>query len=143
MKILPKGDLGIETTLDARQWEIFTVQPVQQTEDCAVSWAPIGLGHMLNSGGAILDVGRLGDVGVDGSGVEDGAKRIQADIATRGPGNFVSYCQPRPSSVLIRNALIPKQLDFNYDPQSGLLEFDLPPETIEGKAHLVTLIWEI
>jgi len=143
MKILPKGDSGIETNLDPRQWEIFTVQPVQQTEDSTVSWAPIGLGHMLNSGGAILDVGRLGDVGVDGSGAEDGARKIQADLTTRGPGNFVSYCQPRPSSVLIRNALTPKQLDFNYDPQSGLLEFDLPPETIEGKAHLVTLIWEI
>lgn len=134
LEILANGGSTVETTINARDWEIFTVQPVQQTEDSAVSWAPIGLKNMLNSGGAILDVGPL----VEGETSND----IQADITTRGPGNFVSYCQPRPSSVLIRNGLTSKQLDFHHDHQKGLLEFDLPPETIEGKAHYVTVIWE-
>jgi len=142
LKVLPTGGSAIEIVLDPRDWEIFTVQPVQQTEDSTVRWAPIGLGHMLNSGGAILDVGRLGDAEPNGPQGEDDFKRIQADITTRGPGYFVSYCQPRPSSVLIRNGLAPKQLKFHHDPKSGLLEFDLPPETIEGKAHLVTVVWE-
>ena len=87
---------------------------------------------MLNSGGAILDVGHLAD---------DGTK-TQADITTRGPGHFVSYCQPPPSNVLIRNGLTPKQVNFRHDPETGLLEFDLPTETIDGKAHHVTVIWE-
>jgi hypothetical protein len=138
LKVLPKGGSAIETTLDPRDWEIFTIQPVQQTENSSVRWAPIGLGHMLNSGGAILDVGRLGSRGEED---DDADERVHAEITTRGPGSFVSYCQPRPSSVLIRNGLTPKQLDFHHNPQSGLLEFDLPPETIEGKAHLVTVIW--
>lgn len=132
LEILPKGGSAIERTIDPRDWEIFTVQPVQQTEHSAVSWAPIGLSNMLNSGGAILDVGHLAD---------DGTK-TQADITTRGPGHFVSYCQPPPSNVLIRNGLTPKQVDFRHDPQTGLLEFDLPTETIDGKAHHVTVIWE-
>jgi len=141
LEVLSDGGSTIETTLDPRDWEIFTVQPVQekQTEDptSTVRWAPIGLGHMLNSGGAILDVGRLIDSEGDGD-----AKLIQADITTRGPGYFVSYCHPRPSSVLIRHGLSPKQLEFTHDPESGLLEFDLPSETLEGKAHLVTVVWE-
>jgi raffinose synthase len=143
LKVLPMGGSAIETTLDPRGWEIFTIQPVQQqqTEKFYVQWAPIGLGHMLNSGGAILDVGRLGSRGDDAA--DDDDERIHAEITTRGPGSFVSYCHPRPSSVLIRNAgvVAPKQLDFRHHPESGLLEFDLPPETIEGKAHLVTVIW--
>jgi len=134
IKILPNGTSSIETSIDPRDWEIFTVQPVQEIQDSSVSWAPIGLSNMLNSGGAILDVGQLGNA--------DGSKRIQADITTRGPGNFVSYCQPRPTSILVRNGLTSKHLDFNHDHESGILEFDLPEETIEGKAHYVTVVWE-
>lgn len=150
LTVLPDGKEAIETTLEPRDWEIFTIQPVQQTKHndfSSVSWAPIGLGHMLNSGGAIIDVGRLGEVTDDemDSSLQangSGFKGIQADTTVRGPGSFVSYCQPRPSNVLIRNGLSFKQVDFRHDPESGLLEFDLPSETIEGKAHLVTVIWE-
>jgi len=136
LKVLSNGMSAIEKTISSRDWEIFTVQPVQETQDSSVSWAPIGLSNMLNSGGAILDVGQLSTV--DSSGNE----RIQADITTRGPGNFVSYCQPRPTSILVRNGLTTKHLDFQHDHESGMLEFDLPEETIEGKAHYVTVIWE-
>lgn len=140
LEVLPNGAAAIETTLDPREWEIFTVQPVQQTKDSTVRWAPIGLGHMLNSGGAILEVGQL--IGGSDSAMEGAPKRIQADMFTRGPGYFVSYCQPRPSNVVIRSGLVPKQVEFRHDPQTGLLEFELPPETIEGKAHHVTVQWE-
>jgi len=136
LTVLPEGGSAIQTSLEPRDWEIFTIQPVQETEDSAVRWAPIGLGHMLNSGGAILDVDRL-SVGDDGN-----EKRIQAHLTTRGPGSFVAFCQPRPSSVMIRSGLAPKSLEFQHNPQSGVLEFKLPPETIEGKAHFVTVVWE-
>eukprot|EP00536_Pseudo-nitzschia_multiseries_P007832 jgi/Psemu1/256612/estExt_Genewise1Plus.C_1890006 len=145
LQILPTGDSTIETVLEQREWEVHTVQPVQRNDDLGVQWAPIGLGKMLNSGGAIIEVGRI--VETDSSREDRIAtptqrKSLQADIITRGPGSFVSYCQPRPSSVLIRNGLATKQLDFEHDGEIGLLEFDLPPETIEGKAHYVTVVWE-
>jgi len=145
LTVLPDGGSAIERTLEPRDWEIFTIQPVQRIEDdpsSAVRWAPIGLGRMLNSGGAVLDVGRLRDDENGGTG--SGAKRIiRSDTTVRGPGSFVSYCQPRPSNLLIRNiGPSPKRLEFRHDPLTGLLEVDLPPETIDGKAHLVTVIWE-
>ena len=157
MQLLPTGDSTIETVLEHREWEVHTVQPVQRNEDFGVQWAPIGLGKMLNSGGAIIDVAHLAETDDVTRGDEDDRiatatiyihrKRLQADITTRGPGYFVSYCQPRPSHVLIRNGLVAstsstKQLDFQHDGLSGLLEFDLPPETIEGNAHYVTVVWE-
>mmetsp|Transcript_21000 Transcript_21000/g.45780 ORF Transcript_21000/g.45780 Transcript_21000/m.45780 type:complete len:1019 (-) Transcript_21000:67-3123(-) len=158
MQLLPSGDSTIETVLEQREWEVHTVQPVQRNDDFGVQWAPIGLGKMLNSGGAIIDVARLAETDDATRGHKNDSiaattttsaerKRLQADITTRGPGYFVSYCQPRPSHVLIRNGLVTstistKQLDFQHDGQSGLLEFDLPPETIEGKAHYVTVVWE-
>merc|ERR1712157_635143 len=97
----PDGSSAIETTLEPRDWEIFTIQPVQQAENVlssVVNWAPIGLGHMLNSGGAVIDVGRLREVEDDDDmdstvrGNGNGSKRIQADATVRGPGSFVSYC---------------------------------------------------
>jgi len=151
LQILPTGGSSIESPLEPREWEIFTIQPVQINDDddssFSVRWAPIGLGDMLNSGGALIHVGRLLDEEEIDGGRGDGTqqtKRTQADITARGPGGFVSYCQPRPSHVLIRNdGLSPtKPLDFHHDGETGLLEFDLPPETIEGKAHHVTVLWE-
>mmetsp|Transcript_13249 Transcript_13249/g.37288 ORF Transcript_13249/g.37288 Transcript_13249/m.37288 type:complete len:1115 (+) Transcript_13249:192-3536(+) len=149
LQILPTGDSTIEIALKQREWEIHTVQSVQLSEDFTVEWAPIGLGKMLNSGGAVIDVGRIVETNVarkDGRNdlieAHSQRNRLQADITTRGPGSFVSYCQPRPSCVLIRNGLATKQLDFEHDGESGLLEFELPPETIEGKAHYVTVVWE-
>ena len=66
-----------------------------------------------------------------------------ADVMTRGPGRFVSYCQPRPSQVTIHDGTeSAPHIGFHYDKESGLLEFDLPPEPIEGRAHRVTVTWE-
>jgi len=138
LEVLSSGSLSIETKLDPREWEIFTIQPVQELK--SIQWAPIGLGDMLNSGGAILDVGRLNEEKLE----EDisPSNRIQADITARGPGRLVSFCQPRPSAVILRDGLAPKELEFSHNLESGLLELDLPEETIEGKAHLVSVIWE-
>lgn len=142
LQILPHGSSEIEVEVEHREWELFTVQPVQHAR--GIEWAPIGLGDMLNTGGAIVDVGPIIETNVPqfGRNTTQWEKGWQADITTRGPGNFVSYCQPCPTLVLVHNGLTTKTIDFEHHRQSGLLEFDLPPELIEGKAHHVTVVWE-
>ena len=148
LQVLPTGDSTIETVLPQNEWEIYTIQPVQQNKKSDIHWAPIGLGHMLNSGGALTDVGTLRTI-------DD--VTTKADISCRGPGTFVSYCQPRPFQVIIHHddddddddddtngsSDGHHQLDFRYNKINGLLEFDLPPERNErGAAHHVTVVWE-
>lgn len=149
MQLLDTGDCTIETDLEQREWEIYTVQSIQRNDDFSVQWAPIGLGSMLNSGGALIDVGPLEEttittntVGYENAGII--MKRIiTADVKTRGPGLFVAYCQPRPSQVMIYDGTgsVP-HIAFRHDKESGMLEFDLPSEPIEGKAHHVVVTWE-
>ena len=145
LQVLSTGDSTIETVLSQNEWEIYTIQPVQQNKKSNIHWAPIGLGHMLNSGGALTDVGAIRTI-------DDVI--TTADISCRGPGTFVSYCQPRPSQVIIyhddddddtngSSDHNHHQLDFRYNKTNGLLEFDLPTEANErGAAHHVTVIWE-
>ena len=48
LQVLPTGDSTIETVLPQNEWEIYTIQPVQQSKKSDIYWAPIGLGHMLS-----------------------------------------------------------------------------------------------
>ena len=147
LQVLPTGDSTIDTELDHREWEIFTIEPVQQYKH--ISWAPIGLGDMMNSGGALTHVGPLEHTTttknstIDGSA--DGAWRqtTTAEISTRGPGRFVAYCNPAPSSIMIDDGVaVPSELSFSYQAETGQLEFHLPHEAREGKAHQVTVVWD-
>ena len=84
----------IEATLDPKQWEIVTFVSVRQEEfegAGGISWAPIGLADMLNSGGSILDSTEFANI--------DGGKRASTIITTRGPGRFIAYCRPEPSQI--------------------------------------------
>ena len=164
LQVLSTGDSTIETVLEQNEWEIYTIQPVQQNKNkkSNIHWAPIGLGNMLNSGGALTDVGTLQEqistTDVTPTTSIDDVITTTADISCRGPGTFVSYCQPRPSQVIIHHdddnndddtngssSDNHHKLDFSYNKINGLLEFDLPlPETIErgSTAHHVTVVWE-
>jgi hypothetical protein len=148
LNVLGTGDSTIETRLEPRQWEIFTIEPVQQNG--YVKWAPIGLADMLNSGGAVIRAGLLEQTlttmnSTVGEDAGDGFWRqtTTAEITARGPGRFVGYCSPAPSSIMIDNdSGIPSKLDFSHDEESGLLEFILPFETKDGVAHQVTVVWD-
>mmetsp|Transcript_10037 Transcript_10037/g.17789 ORF Transcript_10037/g.17789 Transcript_10037/m.17789 type:complete len:1055 (-) Transcript_10037:2199-5363(-) len=147
-QVLPSGETTTDISLQPHEWEIFTVEPVQQSG--FVKWAPIGLGDMLNSGGALLHVGPLEETTTTtnstfGEDAGDGWWRqtTTAEIETRGPGRFVAYCQPAPSSIIVDDgSSIPSHLDFSYDDESGLLEFTLPIEPKEGNHHKVTVAWD-
>jgi len=49
--VLPPG-ASVELSLDVREWELVTLSPLQQLG--AVQWAALGLGGMLNGGGAVV-----------------------------------------------------------------------------------------
>ena len=109
------------------EWEIITIVPVHESRSKGVSWAPIGLGDMLNSGGAVSEV-----TGVVGS---------QATFSSRGPGRFVAYCQPEPSRLsLVDRSNQTTNLQFDYDARSGFLSFVLPSE--KDGPHRLQIAWE-
>eukprot|EP00980_Cylindrotheca_fusiformis_P014543 scaffold3914_cov121-Cylindrotheca_fusiformis.AAC.12 len=144
LEILENGESTIDAPLDSREWEIFTISPVESTDN--VKWAPIGLGDMLNSGGAILHRGDLEEVSTTTNATSDGSLRetTTASVTTRGPGKFTAYCEPAPSAVMIDEGMgsIPSELVFSYDEETKLLEFSLPNEASENGAHQVTVAWD-
>lgn len=137
LDMLESGDSPIEVTLDSRQWDIFTIAPVQSTG--SVKWAPIGLGDMLNSGGAIVSDSGLEEIT---SMAGDDAVRTTAttSFSVRGPGKMVAYCDPCPSNIIMGTDSVSKELAFNYNEETKLLEFMLPEETTS--AHQVTVAWD-
>jgi raffinose synthase len=140
LQVLDNGDEQVETPLDHSDWEIFTVAPIQTTD--SVQWAPIGLGDMMNSGGALEVAGPLEQTLVK----EDSSFRqsTTVGITSRGPGRFVAYCQPAPSSIMINDgrASIPSTISFSHDSETGLLEFDLPKEAADKQPHQLTVVWD-
>jgi raffinose synthase len=144
LEILENGDSTIETPMNHREFEIFTVAPVQTSDH--VSWAPIGLRDMLNSGGALSNAGPLEQALTTTNSTSDGRWRHTntAGIKTRGPGRFVAYCQPAPSTILICDGTrkISSELSFSHDEKTGMLSFYLPNETEEGRPHELTVVWD-
>jgi raffinose synthase len=144
MEVLEDGETTIEYPLESRDWDLFTIAPLQNNGD--VEWAPIGLGDMLNSGGALLYQSSLEEATTITNTTGDGYWRqtTTAIITTRGPGRFVAYCKPIPSNIIIDdgNESVPSELSFSYNEESGLLEFVLPNEKDEGRAHQVSVAWD-
>ena len=145
LQVLAHGNYVVEETLGHRDWDIFTFAPVQKME--SVQWAPIGLGDMLNSGGALETVGPLEQTLIkDGfqSSTSDWHESTTAAITSRGPGRFVAYCQPAPSSIMINDGRDGRSsaLSFTHDSETGLLSFDLPNELADKKPHQLTVVWD-
>jgi len=138
LQTLGSVDCSVRTRLTSKEWEIFTIAPIQTSG--RVRWAPIGLGDMLNSGGALLDVGRLEE-----ATTTEGQRGeiISASIVTRGPGRFVAFSQPAPSRIIIDGGYgsAPSELAFDYTEETGLLSFILPDERNE-EAHQVAISWD-
>ena len=51
VELLDTADAAMEVKLNHREWEIFTIVPVETAG--GVRWAPFGLADMMNTGGAI------------------------------------------------------------------------------------------
>ncbi|OIW16414.1 hypothetical protein TanjilG_19130 [Lupinus angustifolius] len=101
---LPK-DASIPITLKSREYEVFTVVPVRELNNC-VKFAPIGLIKMFNSGGAIKEF-NYGSTNVV--------------IKVRGSGQFGSYSSIRPKLVKVDSEIV----EFRYEEESGLVIIDL------------------
>ena len=128
LEFLPAGDSVMKTDLIPREWEIFTIVPVQVNDK--TMWAPVGLADMLNSGGAILEAGELDrDITSDTTRVR---------FVSRGPGRFVGFTNRSPSHVLVDGSDLP----FSHDDAACELSFMLPNETKQGSAHQVTVVWD-
>jgi raffinose synthase len=130
LEFLETGKSTIESTLDHREWEIFTIAPVEVFEGYLM-WAPIGLSNMMNSGGAIQSTGVLSR--------EEESGNVVARFETRGPGRFVAFTNSCPGRILVDEDT---SLEFSHDRMSGELSFVLPDEKSEGRAHHLTVEWD-
>ncbi|KAG0524699.1 hypothetical protein BDA96_07G233900 [Sorghum bicolor] len=102
---LPKN-ASLPVTLRSREYEVFTVVPLKHLPN-GVSFAPIGLVGMFNSGGAVREVRFSEDADVE--------------LKVRGSGTFGAYSSTRPRSVTIDS----KAVGFCYDDACGQLTFEL------------------
>ena len=139
VSVLGTAESAVDIHLRHREWEIVTMVPIQYLAATAahtsVAWAPLGLGEMLNSGGALVDAGQLFDMPDGGA---------QTTVTVRGPGKMHAYCQPAPTRVLLApdantdasgEGEPPTELPFRHDVESGKLEVVLPED--RPVAHLV------
>ena len=95
-------DTELPLALPELGWEIVTFAPVQD------GFAPVGLGNMLNGGGAIIAQGP--------------APRGGCTIRLRDGGHFVTWCVASPEALEVDGA----DVAFAYDPGTGTLSADVP-----------------
>lgn len=108
MVSLPKN-ASIPITLNAREYEVFTVVPIKEMSTGS-RFAPIGLVNMFNSGGAIKKLK-----------YETEEKSGLVFIKVRGCGTFGAYSSTKPKRIQVDN----EEVHFDFDESSGLVTFNL------------------
>ncbi|OQU90786.1 hypothetical protein SORBI_3001G044800 [Sorghum bicolor] len=106
------GGATLPVTLKVLEYEVFHVCPVSGVAP-GVSFAPIGLLDMFNSGGAVEQCEVRGGGG--------GAGAVVA-LRVRGCGRFGAYCSRRPARCRLDAA----EVDFSYDDDTGLVALHIP-----------------
>lgn len=115
--LLPKG-AAIPVTLKVLEYELYTVTPVKDVA-CGISFAPIGLINMFNSGGAIDEF----DIHTDSQNPElSGSLAVDIRMKVRGCGTFGAYSTHKPMKCSVDSC----ETEFTYDSASGLLTFAIP-----------------
>lgn len=99
---------SLPITLKAKEYQVFTVVPVKELSNGA-TFAPIGLIHMFNSGGAIKDLK-----------YESQTSSVVC-LRVRGCGVFGAYSSIRPQRVFVDG----EEVDFNYAEESRLVTLSL------------------
>ncbi|VAH57941.1 unnamed protein product [Triticum turgidum subsp. durum] len=107
---LPRG-ATLPVTLKRLEYELFHVCPIR-TVAPDVSFAPIGLLHMFNAGGAVEECTVRPD--------ED--DKAVVSLRVRGCGLFGAYCSRRP----VKCSLDSGDVGFGYDADTGLVTVDVP-----------------
>mmetsp|Transcript_37809 Transcript_37809/g.65168 ORF Transcript_37809/g.65168 Transcript_37809/m.65168 type:complete len:396 (+) Transcript_37809:51-1238(+) len=144
LRLLREGDeVGVE--LGSRDYEVVTMSEItslvnpdshassstgssaQQTASMIeLSWAPIGLGNMLNSGGTVLSYKAA--VAPASNGPPAPGSRAQASVGLMGgAGEFVGWASEAPVSVTVEferpdAAGRARAVAFFYDAATGLLK---------------------
>jgi raffinose synthase len=106
---LPK-DASIPITLKSREYEVFTVVPVKELSN-GVTFAPIGLIKMFNSGGAIKEMNCKKS--------EEGTTTVV--LKACGCGLFGAYSSARPKRITVDS----EEMEFRYEEGSGLVTVSL------------------
>lgn len=103
---LPRG-AALPISLESRDYEVFTVVPVKELAN-GVTFAPVGLIKMFNSGGAINEY------------VCD-PTTTTVSLTVRGCGVFGFYCSVKPKTIVVDST----ETGFGYQNESGLVTFTL------------------
>jgi len=118
--LLPR-EAALPLTLRAFEYEVFTVAPIEVLPN-GVSFAPIGLTNMFNSGGAISSI----------IYPPSNSSHSQVVMYARGGGAFAAYSSAKPVSCQVDG----KDIAFEYTADSGRIALDLPHQS-EHKFHLL------
>ena len=123
---------ALPVTLKVLEYDIFTVTPIK-TLAPGFSFAPLGLINMFNAGGAIE--GLTYQVS-SGAKVENGPANGEIDevvgkvhMEVKGCGTFGAYSSTRPRNCRVGS----EQVEFGYDPGTGLVTFKLDHMPDESK----------
>ncbi|KAF5473294.1 hypothetical protein F2P56_009916 [Juglans regia] len=130
---LPKG-ASLPVTLKVLQYELYHFCPLKEITS-SISFAPIGLLDMFNTGGALeqveihvasdrkpeLFVGEVSSELTTSLG-ENRSPTATIALKVRGCGRFGAYSSQRPLKCTVGNA----ETDFNYDSATGLVTFSIP-----------------
>ncbi|WZY75223.1 hypothetical protein YC2023_021607 [Brassica napus] len=115
LSVMPYN-VSLPISLKIREHEIFTVSPISHlATDGGVSFAPLGLVNMYNSGGAI-------------EGLKYDAEKMKVVMEVKGCGKFGAYSSVKPKRCVVES----NEVAFEYDASSGLVTFELdkmPSET--------------
>ncbi|KAH6818780.1 seed imbibition 2 [Perilla frutescens var. frutescens] len=111
---LPKG-ASLPVTLKVLEYELFHIYPLKKiTEN--ISFAPIGLLDMFNTGGAVEQF----EVS-DGSS-DDVSAAATITLRVRGCGRFGAYSSQRPLKCTVGNT----ETGFDYESATGLVTLSVP-----------------
>lgn len=110
---LPKN-ASLPITLKSREFEVFTVVPLRHLPN-GVSFAPIGLVKMFNSGGAITEI------------AYESTRNSVIYLRVRGCGEFGFYASASPSKITTVGS---DRVEFAYEKDRCLVTFciDTPQE---------------
>ncbi|XP_019434156.1 PREDICTED: probable galactinol--sucrose galactosyltransferase 2 isoform X1 [Lupinus angustifolius] len=139
---LPKG-VSVPVTLKVLEYELFHFCPIQEMAP-SISFAPIGLLDMFNTGGAVEHVEFHG--GLDNKQeISDGevAPHLSSNRRTtstivlrvRGSGRFGVYSSHKPLNCVVGGI----ETSFNYDSETGLTTFSIPVPTQEMYIWLIEI----
>ncbi|XP_047939379.1 probable galactinol--sucrose galactosyltransferase 2 [Salvia hispanica] len=104
---LPKG-ASLPVTLKVLEYELYHICPLKKiTAD--ISFAPIGLLDMFNSGGAVEQCDNISD-------------SSSVTLKVRGCGRFGAYSSQRPLKCTVGGT----ETDFDYESATGLVSLSIP-----------------